>query len=277
MQFTTSDGLRLKGWYIPSRNGAAVISFPGRASSQQRAKLLARHGYGVLLFDRRGEGESEGDPNLFGWQGERDIHAAVAFLQGRPDVDPERIGGIGLSVGGEMMIEAAAESPALKAIVSEGASSRSVRDELANPGGGWSEIIGNGVATLATAIFTDNLPPATLKSLVPQISGAVFFVYGERGQPAERPANRAFYAAARGQKEIWEVPGIGPHRRRRGPAGRVRAPRRRLLRQDAPQRGGRELSRAAQRPASLRCGERERYAPPATPITASTITAAQTW
>ncbi len=209
VEFTTSDGLLLKGWYIPSRNGAAVISFPGRASSQQRAKLLARHGYGVLLFDRRGEGESEGDPNLFGWQGERDIHAAVAFLQGRPDVDPERIGGIGLSVGGEMMIEAAAESSALKAIVSEGASSRSVRDELANPGGGWSEIIGNGVATLATAVFTDNLPPRTLKSLVPQISGAVLFVYGERGQPAERPANRAFYAAARGQREIWEVPGSG--------------------------------------------------------------------
>jgi MYXO-CTERM domain-containing protein len=209
VQFTTSDGLRLRGWYIPSRNGAAVISFPGRASSQQRAKLLARHGYGVLLFDRRGEGESEGDPNLFGWQGERDIRAAVAFLQSRSDVDPARIGGIGLSVGGEMMIEAAAESDELKAIVSEGASSRSVRDELVNPRGGWSEIVGNGVATLATAVFSDNLPPATLKSLVPQISGAVFFIYGEQGQPAERPANRAFYAAARGQKEIWEVPGSG--------------------------------------------------------------------
>ena len=135
VEFTTSDGLLLKGWYIRSQNGAAVISFPGRAASQKRAKVLARHGYGVLLFDRRGEGESEGDPNLFGWQGERDVHAAVAFLQSRPDVDPERIGGIGLSVGGEMMIEAAAESSALKAIVSEGASGRSVRDELANPGG----------------------------------------------------------------------------------------------------------------------------------------------
>ena len=84
VEFRTSDGLLLKGWYIESQNGAAVISFPGRASSQKRAKLLARHGYGVLLFDRRGEGESEGDPNLFGWQGERDVHAAVAFLQGVP-------------------------------------------------------------------------------------------------------------------------------------------------------------------------------------------------
>ena len=28
--FTTSDGLRLEGWYVPSKNGAAVIAFPGR-------------------------------------------------------------------------------------------------------------------------------------------------------------------------------------------------------------------------------------------------------
>ena len=209
VEFTTDDGLQLRGWYIRSRNGAAVISFPGRASSQQRAKLLARHGYGVLLFDRRGEGESEGDPNLFGWEGERDVHAAVRFLQGRPDVDPERIGGIGLSVGGEMMIAAAAESTALKAIVSEGASGRSVRDIVANPGTTWQEVIGNGIATAGTAVFSNNRPPVDLRSLVPKISGAVFFVYGERGQPTEEPANRAFYDAAHAPRQLWEVPGSG--------------------------------------------------------------------
>ena len=209
VEFTTNDGLRLRGWYIRSRNGAAVISFPGRASSQKRAKLLARHGYGVLVFDRRGEGESEGDPNLFGWEGERDVHAAVEFLRNRPEVDPDRIGGIGLSVGGEMMIEAAAESDALRAIVSEGASARSVRDIVANPGTTWSEVLGNGVATLATSLFSNALPPADLKSLVPKISGAVLFVYGENGQPAEEPANRAFYAVAHEPRELWEVPGSG--------------------------------------------------------------------
>jgi len=209
VEFTTGDGLRLRGWYIPSQNGPAVISFPGRADSQERAKLLARHGYGVLLFDRRGEGESDGDPNLFGWHGERDVHAAVAFLQGRPDVDPDRIGGIGLSVGGEMMIEAAAESPALKAIVSEGASSRSVRDVVENGDAAWPTVAFNGPVTLATALFTGDLPPRTLKDLVPEIAGATFFVYGERGQAAEEPANEGFYAEARGPKEIWEVPGSG--------------------------------------------------------------------
>ena len=210
VEFTTSDGLNLEGWYIPSRNRAAVIAFPGRSGPQNEANMLARHGYGVLLFDRRGEGDSEGDPNVFGWQGERDIHAAVAFLQRRSDVDPQRIGGIGLSVGGEMMIDAAAESPALKAIVSEGASGRSVRDILANPDRTWQEVLGNGVATAATALFTNNLPPADLRSLVPKIAPrSAFFIYGERGQPAEKPANRAFYADAGEPKAIWEVPDAG--------------------------------------------------------------------
>jgi dienelactone hydrolase len=209
VEFRTSDGLLLKGWYIRSENGAAVISFPGRAGSQSRAKMLADHGYGVLLFDRRGEGESEGDPNLLGWQGERDIHAAVAYLQTRPDVDPERIGGVGLSVGGEMMIEAAAESTALEAIVSEGASGRSVRDVRANGGGSWDELLSYGVMTAATALFTDNVAPAPLRSLVPKMSAAAFFIYGENGQPVEEGANVGFYEATRGPREIWEVPGSG--------------------------------------------------------------------
>ena len=209
VELTTSDGLRLRAWYVPSRNRAAVIVFPGRTSTRSRARMLARHGYGVLLLDRRGEGESDGDPNLFGWHGERDVHAAVAFLERRADVDSGRIGGLGLSVGGEMMIAAAAESRALRAIVSEGASGRSVRDILANPGTSWQDVIGNGVATAATALFTDDLPPADLLGLAPRISGATFFVYGENGQPVERPANEAFYAAARGTKELWEVPGSG--------------------------------------------------------------------
>ena len=87
-----------------------MIAFPGRNGPQKQTRMLARHGYGVLLFDRRGEGESEGDPNSWGWGGGQDVKAAIAYLQHRPDVDPGRIGGIGLSVGGEMMLETAAET-----------------------------------------------------------------------------------------------------------------------------------------------------------------------
>ena len=64
--------------------------------------------------------------------------AAVAFLQSQPDVDPRRIGGIGLSVGGELLIETAARTPALAATVSEGAGIRSVGEHMHRAGiGKW--------------------------------------------------------------------------------------------------------------------------------------------
>jgi dienelactone hydrolase len=209
VEFATSDGLQLRGWYIESRNGAAIVAVPGRTSAQKRARLLARHGYGVLVFDRRGEGESEGDPNVFGWDGARDVHAALAYLRSRRDVDPTRVGGIGLSVGGEVLIQAAAESRTLRAIVTEGASGRSVRDDVANPDTGWQETLGDAVTTAGTSLFTSSLPPTDLQALVPRIEAATFFIYGENGQPSEEPANKAFYQAARGARELWEVPGSG--------------------------------------------------------------------
>ena len=50
-----------------------MIAFPGRSGPQAHARMLARHGYGVLLFDLRGDGESQGDPNGFGWDSDRDV------------------------------------------------------------------------------------------------------------------------------------------------------------------------------------------------------------
>jgi uncharacterized protein len=210
VSFTTSDGLRLDGWFVPSRNGATVIVVPGRSGPQKQTRLLVKNGYGVLLFDRRGEGASEGDPNIFGWGGERDLHAAAAYLGSRPDVDPARIGAIGLSVGGEMLIHAAAHSDAFKAVVSEGASGQSLRDELDNPGlsDRLLELPTQVSLTAALALFTDESPPPSLESEVAKISPTpVLFVYGEEGQGGtEEGPNRGFYAAAREPKRIWEVP-----------------------------------------------------------------------
>jgi dienelactone hydrolase len=211
VSFRTADGLRLRGWYVPSKNGAAVISFPGRKGTQDPARILARHGYGVLLFDRRGEGESEGDPNGWGWAGHRDVAAAVRFLQGRPDVEDNRIGGIGLSVGGEMMLESAAKSQGLEAVVSEGAGERSVRENLDMTGSGkWLGIPSMAALTAGTALFSDNRPPESLKDLVGRIAPTpVLFIYGEHGQDGERNLNPTYYRSAGEPKEIWEVPGSG--------------------------------------------------------------------
>lgn len=207
--FRTSDGLTLHGWYVPSRNGAAVISAPGRTDSQKPARMLVRHGYGVLLFDRRGEGESEGDPNIFGWGAEKDLNAAVAFLRTRADIDRNRIGGIGLSVGGETLLQAAAQSDGLRAIVSDGAGSRSIREDLARPGTAkWEEVPATLVMTLGTAIFSNQAPPPELGSLVGRIAPRpVLFIYGEHDQSNVVDLTPRYYALAGEPKALWRIPG----------------------------------------------------------------------
>ncbi len=205
VSFTTSDGLRLEGWYVPTQNGATIVVVPGRKGPQKPAKLLAQHGYGVLLFDRRGEGESEGDPNGFGWAGTRDVEAAVAFLRDRPEVDENRIGGLGLSVGGEVLLQAAAESDELQAVVSEGAGFRSVREAVDLPGSArFLAVPILGLATASTAIFTSDLPPRGLTELSSEIHVPVFFIYASSGQGGES-LNPTYYEAANQPKEIWSV------------------------------------------------------------------------
>jgi len=210
VEFTTSDGLRLRGWYVPSKNGAAVIAFPGKSGPQKQTRMLVRHGYGVLLFDRRGEGESDGDPNALGWAGVRDLNAAVEFLRRRSDVDPNRIGGIGLSVGGELLLQAAAESDAFKAVVTEGAGIRSIREALMTSGSQkWFAAPVWAGTTAATAVFSNTLPPPNLRSLVSRIAPRpVFFIFATKGQGGEQ-LTADFYEAAREPKELWEIPDAG--------------------------------------------------------------------
>lgn len=213
--FTATDGMRLRGWYVPSRNGAAVIVFPGRREAVVRhARVLVRHGYGVLLFDRRGEGQSEGDGNLFGWEGDKDLLAAIAFLGRQPDVRPSGIGGLGLSVGGEMLLQAAMEAPDLRAVVAEGAGTRSLREAMHEPGAGrWLPVGGAAfwtMATTATAVFSSHAPPPDLVDVVRRIGPRpLLFVYAEHSAAAGEDLNPRYYAAARGPKELWRVDGAG--------------------------------------------------------------------
>jgi uncharacterized protein len=209
VKFTTGDGLELEGWYIPSKNGAAVIAFPGRNGPQQKARMLARHGYGVLLFDRRGEGHSEGEPNSWGWGGDADVKAAIAYLQHRPDVDPERIGGIGLSVGGEMMIETAADTDDLAAVVSDGAGARSTAEDMdqGDPSlGKWTLGLAMSAAKTATVAVTANAsPPANLKDLAAKVEQPMLLIAAPNAPTGEK-LNRGYAAAAGDSATLWEIP-----------------------------------------------------------------------
>jgi hypothetical protein len=206
VRFETSDGLQLEGWYVPSRNRAAVIAFPGRKGPQSQARVLVKHGYGVLLFDRRGEGDSDGDPNALGWDGEKDLRAALAFLRERPDVDPRRIGGLGRSVGGELMLQTAAHTDELRAVVSEGAGIRSVREASEQDGAeGRLALPTWSVITAGTAVFGNQGVPENLNDLVAKISPrAVYLIYAARGQGGE-DLSATYYESAGRPKFLWET------------------------------------------------------------------------
>jgi predicted alpha/beta-fold hydrolase len=90
---------------VHSRNGAAIVLVHGGGGDRQgtilHARMLAKEGYGVLLYDARGRGESAGHENAFGWQWDRDVHGAVSYLTRR---GIHRIGLLGISTGAEAVV-----------------------------------------------------------------------------------------------------------------------------------------------------------------------------
>jgi fermentation-respiration switch protein FrsA (DUF1100 family) len=169
--------------------------------------MLVEHGYGVLVLDPRGQGDSEGDPNLFGWSGEPDLRAAIDYLETRPDVDRDRIGGLGLSVGGELMLQTAAHDRRLQAIVSEGAGSRSMAEDVHM--GLPDVLIGlpfSVVSTVSTAIFSDSMPPPALHDLVADIAPRPIMLIWTRNGNGEKYFDPTYFDLAGDPKAIWEIP-----------------------------------------------------------------------
>ena len=208
VSFPSSDGLTLVGWYVASRNGAAVIVSPGRSPSvQAHARMLIRHGYGVLLFDRRGEGQSQGDPNLYGWSGDKDLVGAIRFLHRQRDVHHGRIGGLGLSVGGEMLLQTAAETTALRAVVSEGAGRRSLREQLRMPELGTVQrwVTPWVVQDVGLMVMSNSSTPPYLGNLVGSIAPRPILLIRALHGLADESLNRVYYADAHQPKALWEV------------------------------------------------------------------------
>ena len=207
----TRDGVKLSAWYVPSLNHAAIVTFP-RETTIPQARMLVRNGYGVLLVDPRGYGDSEGDPNAYGWGSTRDIDAAVGWLRRRPDVQKRRIGGLGLSMGGEQMLEAAARNPGLKAVVSEGAGIRSIREAALEKSLSPLERVlaypQDLAQTVSVWLLGGDTVPMSLRTAAILIGPRpVFFIYGGHGQEAEKSVNPVYYRSAFAPKSIWKVPG----------------------------------------------------------------------
>lgn len=201
---TTDDGLRLHAWFMPARGLAqgeqapAILHVHGNAgnisSHQSFSDFLTLHGFHVLIFDYRNYGRSDPGrtrrPELV-----RDTRAALDTLLARPDVDPDRVGVLGVSLGAAFALEAAAADPRVRAVATVSAFS------------GWQ------------AIATDILPvvaPLLVRPGVDATSAAarladrpLLIMHGDRDDivpPRHAPFIHAAARQAGVTAELWTHP-----------------------------------------------------------------------
>ena len=119
-----SETGRLNGiaWclWLPDGEGPwpAVIVLHGAGSRKENhadyARAAVAHGLAALTFDNRGHGETDG---ALGDTVTDDLRAIAAWLSQRPEIDADRIGVRGSSMGGLLAIHAAAASDHVAAAV----------------------------------------------------------------------------------------------------------------------------------------------------------------
>jgi uncharacterized protein len=228
------DHIQLQGWFIPGLlpNGSlttqsTIIFVHGTRANRadQSAGLLnlscelARHGFAVLSFDMRGNGESPPAPLSLGYFEQRDILGAVDFLRsgslpypqlGRPNV----IVGWGLSMGGSALLLAAAQEPSISAIVSDSAATDyiSILQREVPKQSHLPPLITPGALLAARAIYGIDYyavrPVDVLARLAPR---PLFFIHGEADSYVPSSNIIDLAAAARSAPnanvQTWLVPG----------------------------------------------------------------------
>ncbi len=209
--FQSTDGLRIAGWYAPSLNHAAVVVSHGtnadRSSMLAELRLLAAAGFGVLAFDWPGDGDSEGRGDIhYGPIEQHALMSALTWLAARPEIDPNRIGGLGFSIGGFLMTQVAAVDPRLRAVVIE-AAPPDYEEYLRRLHGRWSFL---SEWPAYWAVRNTGLVPGRMspRDVIGAISPRSILIIGGALDEVVSPAMvMELYAAAREPKSLWMVPG----------------------------------------------------------------------
>lgn len=211
----TQDRLELAAWYVPSRNGAAIIAVHGLAGNRVQtlpyAHLLAQHGYGILMVDMRAHGASGGDRFPAEWESELDMLAATDYVRQRPDVQPGRIGALGFSSGGHAVLYGAARSQDIRAVIAEGASNSRAEDIFALPEVRplWFMAPLPWLADRIVELLSGVSAAAPLKTVVTRIAPRPLLLIAGGQTPYEAPFALRYAASAGPSAQVWVVPEAG--------------------------------------------------------------------
>jgi alpha-beta hydrolase superfamily lysophospholipase len=103
----------LSSWHTASRG-------PRRDRLGAFAQRFAAAGFAALVFDHRGFGDSDGEPDLFRPARQlEDWRAAIAHVRSLPGIDPARVATFGSSMGGGNALAAAAQDARVAAAISQ--------------------------------------------------------------------------------------------------------------------------------------------------------------
>jgi fermentation-respiration switch protein FrsA (DUF1100 family) len=202
----TADGIRLTAWYTPPRKGAVILVAHGFGDQRPEwvYEMLARKGYGVLAWDARAHGESDGEISTVGYLEVLDVKAALDYALAQPGV--EHIGAWGGSMGAATLILAAAQFPEIEALFVD-SSFASVKDEfdylvpypVLNP-------LAKFLAEIRTGVALDEISPA---NVIAQISPRpIYIVHSNADKVAPPEAGQILYEAAREPKFLWLEEGV---------------------------------------------------------------------
>ncbi len=208
--FVGGDDLVLAAWYAASENGTVIILLHGYDANRTQliwhAQQLIEAGFGVLMVDLRGHGESEGEQRTYGWRDVEDVAGAVNFLADKAD----RIGIYGFSVGGQIALRAAANIPTIQAVFVDGPSFATSRD-LPSPAN-IQEVFVFGLAPIGDRMLSDRtntpIPPSVMESL-PKIAPRPIFFVATVQHPqipgGEARMIRPYYERTEDHAQWWEI------------------------------------------------------------------------
>lgn len=122
---TTQDSFKIEALYFPSQNNSAIIFVHGFKDGRftnaylKAISIFVKNGYGVIYPTLRAHGNSDGETITFGKEEVRDIEASYQYLISGSNVDKNKIGIYGHSMGSAVSILYAAENSNIKAVIAE--------------------------------------------------------------------------------------------------------------------------------------------------------------
>lgn len=202
VSFQTSNGLTVRGWYIPSQNGAAIIVAHGylenRTSHFGPAVALAKAGYGVLLIDLLAHGASDGSTlSLDG----KEIVAAAQSLKNEMGINARRIGALGFSLGGLDALQAViADAPFPVSTLQDEPPPETMQDRL------WLPFDAVQFQALAAQEVTPHA--STIEMLNKIAPRSVLLIAGIQNRGEQRVIEN-YFSHALTNTPLWEIPEAG--------------------------------------------------------------------